>query len=243
MIRSNIKETGKSNNIRNNYERKRRNFDDLARNNSEEDEDKDDEIEEEEDIFKPQVKLSKNRKIVVNSLKNVRMLKNKFKEKEKENTNPFLTDEQIDFATKITSKITKEETDKDNTGSLPNENCYQTESSISFAIKSTRSGFNHDLMELIGNVNGCLYEVQENTDEKTSLRIVIEKNKLEKVDFTVNFYKNEESCDYLEYVPNSVSMKLNKEDEIFYDELEVHKEDFPKIIRKFLNYKYSEKFN
>ena len=96
------------------------------------------------------------------------------------------------------------------------------------------------ILSLIGLLSSCEYKVTQNANQLLSLQVTIEKNENEKMKFILNFFKTGEDKDYVEYLPKTITFKLIGEDLAFNDELEVHKEDLGKMMKRLLVYKFSK---
>jgi len=60
--------------------------------------------------------------------------------------------------------------------------------------------------------------------------------------FTLNIKKNESICnqdrDFVDYIPKIINCNLSNEEEIFKEEIEIHRDDIPKLIVIFLQKVY-----
>ena len=118
-----------------------------------------------------------------------------------------------------------------------------------FSIDSMSSNpfeknINHDALYFIGLLCSSDYKITEKKnlqkEDIFSLSVLIEKTSNEKMKFILNFRKTGEDKDYVEYIPEVASFRLIGEDEIFKDELEVHKDDLGKMMKRLLIYKFEE---
>ena len=105
--------------------------------------------------------------------------------------------------------------------------------SILNSINSTE-----EILHYIGLLNSCRFKTIQNNTNFISLEVEMEKNEKERMKFLINFNKKSEEKDYVEYIPVLTTFKFEGEDIIFYEELDIHKEDLGKMIRRLLNYKY-----
>jgi hypothetical protein len=96
----------------------------------------------------------------------------------------------------------------------------------------------NDTLIYLGILNACEYKICKNDTEFFSLEMKIEKNEKEQMKFIVNFRKQGEDKDFVEYIPLLTTFQLEGDDTLFYEELEIHKEDLGKMIKRLLIYKY-----
>jgi len=66
----------------------------------------------------------------------------------------------------------------------------------------------------------------------------MEKSNDEMMEFILSFNKRGEDKDFVEYSPLKVTFKLEGEDTIFKEELDIHKEDIGKMMKRLMNYKF-----
>jgi len=119
-----------------------------------------------------------------------------------------------------------------------NKICIDSSPNLNFTILNTK--YDHlEILHYLGLLNSSIFKIVENNEDFISLEIVMEKNQNEMLKFLINFYKKSEEKDYVEYIPILTTFKFEGDDIIFYEELEIHKEDLGKMIKRLLNYKYN----
>lgn len=183
----------------------------------------------------------------LHTLRHMRLIK-----KQKENTNT-ISQEQLDFAKKVVEQnnknnsIEKEVSIKEAINNNKLSKKLQIASNITFTIQNKPSINNiinnktneEDILYYFGCLNGCEYKIIDNNTQIFKVQITINKNE-EVIVFTLNFNKtDDEYKDIVEFIPIKNTFKLKGEDSIFYDELEIPKEDIGKIFKRLLIYKYS----
>jgi hypothetical protein len=155
----------------------------------------------------------------------------------KENNTGILSNDQIHFVKEVVNANLEKE--KPNTEEIISKSHYVAVSAINFSIdsKNTKIFSQQNLLEIMGWVSSCKYDIKEDSVSLFSLEILIDKNEGEMIKFLLNFAKKK-TIEFVEYVPINITLKLQGEDEMFYDELEIHKEDLGKMMKRLLNYKF-----
>ena len=118
-----------------------------------------------------------------------------------------------------------------------NKICIDSSPNLNFTILNSKND-HLEILHYLGLLNSCIFKIVENNEDLISLEIVMEKSQNEMLKFLINFYKHSEEKDYVEYIPILTTFKFEGDDIIFYEELEIHKEDLGKMIKRLLNYKY-----
>lgn len=173
----------------------------------------------------------------------------------------FLSEEQLMFAKKVAEGGNVDQnTAIQNNNIKDNNDDKQVEVNLKFAMsklqltqtntfsvfaqkKNTSLNFelSSEALSFIGLLTSCDYTIKANSKQELIIEISIEKNENEKMIFQIKFDKTIENNNYVDYVPLITTFKFQDEDELaFYEELEIHKQDLGKMMKRFLNYKLDE---
>lgn len=98
--------------------------------------------------------------------------------------------------------------------------------------------FISEILSIMGLINSCEYKISQNDDIVLSLQVSITKSEHEKINFFLNFQKTGDCSDYVEYLPIKNTIVLEGEDTYFNEDLEIHKEDLGKLMKRLMKYKY-----
>lgn len=98
--------------------------------------------------------------------------------------------------------------------------------------------FISEILSIMGLINSCEYKISQNDDIVLSLQVSITKSEHEKINFFLNFQKTGDCSDYVEYLPIKNTIILEGEDTYFNEDLEIHKEDLGKLMKRLMKYKY-----
>jgi hypothetical protein len=206
------------------YERRKRLFNEIEHNS--EDEVLNDEL------YNPETKRKKGKSKKITStsqfqtLKEMRMMK-RFNNKE----NITLSQDQLDFAKKVIEQKIPENLNKNNLSDLVLSN----EGNFSLIGKTSELG--NEILNFLATLCSCEYKIIKNDSDIFSLQVILDKNEKEKMKFILDFYKIY-NIEYVDYTPQITSFKLKGEDQIFLEELEIHKEDLGKMMKRLLVYKF-----
>jgi hypothetical protein len=130
--------------------------------------------------------------------------------------------------------------------SYKNNSSYQNlkfSSEGNFSISSQKDNKNDkkfisEILSIMGLINSCEYKITQNDDLVLSLQVNIIKSEKEKINFFLNFQKTGNCTDYVEYLPIKNTINLEGEDTYFNEDLEIHKEDLGKLMKRLMKYKY-----
>ncbi len=206
------------------YERRKRLFNETEDNSE-------DEIFSDE-LYNPDTKRKKGKSKKINSnsqfqtLKEMRMMK-RFNNKE----NVTLSQDQLDFAKKVIELKNPENLKKNNFNDLVLSN------EENFSLNGKPTEFGNEVITFFATLCSSEYKIIKNDQDTFSLQVLIEKNEKEKFKFRLDFYKNGKN-EYVDYTPIVTSFNLKGEDQIFLEELEIHKEDLGKMMKRLLVYKF-----
>lgn len=98
--------------------------------------------------------------------------------------------------------------------------------------------FISEILSIMGLINSCEYKISQNDEIVLSLQVSITKSENEKINFFLNFQKTGDCSDYVEYLPIKNTIVLEGEDTYFNEDLEIHKEDLGKLMKRLMKYKY-----
>jgi len=115
--------------------------------------------------------------------------------------------------------------------------CIESSPNLNFTLLNNKNS-SEEILHYVSLLNSCSFKIVQNNMNFISLEVEMEKNEKERMKFLINFNKKSEEKDYIEYIPVLTTFKFEGEDIIFYEELDIHKEDLGKMIRRLLNYKY-----
>lgn len=102
---------------------------------------------------------------------------------------------------------------------------------------SANKNSSEDFCDYLSLFTGCKFKVINDSIETYKLEVQLNKQNEEML-FHLEF-KKQEDTDYVDYIPIKVDFELKDAAAVLLEELEIHKDDLPKLLNRLLIYKFN----